>query len=119
MSIQPKWCSLIKDKKKTAELRRNKPVLNVPLKCYIYETKAEGGTGSVIGEFVCCGIVPLGTEDDNIVVEKACLTEDEIAEYKPKFAWLISDPYFYSEPKTLDDFNLCMPPQSWCYVNEL
>ncbi len=39
ISIHPKWCELIANGKKTVEVRKNKPKLEVPLKCYIYCTK--------------------------------------------------------------------------------
>ena len=41
MSIKPKWCELIAQRKKTIEVRRTKPKLNVPFKVYIYCTKRE------------------------------------------------------------------------------
>lgn len=39
MSIQPKWCELIASGKKTVEVRKTKPKLETPFKCYIYCTK--------------------------------------------------------------------------------
>lgn len=67
ISVQPKWCELIASEKKTVEVRKTKPKIDVPFKCYIYETQGstetpfvdeEGhhifkGRGQVIGEFVC------------------------------------------------------------------
>ena len=41
ISIQPKWCELIASGKKTVELRKTKPKLETPFKCYIYCTKAK------------------------------------------------------------------------------
>ena len=38
MSIQPKWCELIASGKKTVEVRKTKPKLDVPFKVYIYCT---------------------------------------------------------------------------------
>ena len=40
ISIQPKWCELIANGKKTIEVRKTKPKLKPPFKCYIYCTKA-------------------------------------------------------------------------------
>lgn len=82
ISIQPKWCELIASGKKTVEVRKTKPKIDVPFKCYIYCTKGEhlwktkdrvflDGAynrviddlpdylldGKVIGEFVCKRIV--------------------------------------------------------------
>ena len=67
ISIQPKWCELIASGKKTVEVRKTKPKLETPFKCYIYETQGKTetpwidedghvifkGRGQVIGEFVC------------------------------------------------------------------
>lgn len=67
ISIQPKWCELIASGKKTVEVRKTKPKLETPFKCYIYETQGRTetpfvdedghvifkGRGQVIGEFVC------------------------------------------------------------------
>lgn len=39
ISIQPKWCELIADGKKTIEIRKTRPRLAAPFKCYIYCTK--------------------------------------------------------------------------------
>lgn len=41
ISIQPKWCELIASGKKTVEVRRTKPKIDVPFKCYIYCTNGK------------------------------------------------------------------------------
>ena len=38
IAIQPKYCELIANGKKTVEVRKTKPKLDVPFKCYIYCT---------------------------------------------------------------------------------
>lgn len=76
ISIQPKWCELIASGKKTIEVRKTRPKIETPFKCYIYCTKDKNlsfwtgkkysyadershnlfdkcGNGEVIGEFVC------------------------------------------------------------------
>lgn len=67
ISIRPKWCELIASGKKTIEVRKTRPKLKTPFKCYIYCTKDAKntdkllvpteyhfkGNGKVIGEFVC------------------------------------------------------------------
>ena len=63
ISIQPKWCELIVSGKKTIEVRKTKPTLKPPFKCYIYCCKAPKGwirldknaqlDTKIIGEFVC------------------------------------------------------------------
>lgn len=38
ISIRPEWCELIVKGRKTFEVRKTKPKLDTPFKCYIYET---------------------------------------------------------------------------------
>lgn len=42
ISIKPKWCELIASGRKTIEVRKSRPKLEVPFKCYIYCTKSTG-----------------------------------------------------------------------------
>ena len=74
ISIRPKWCEKIISGEKTIEVRKTRPKMNPPFKCYIYCTMDHpyisvscGGldklnyrtntvgrcNGKVIGEFVC------------------------------------------------------------------
>ena len=69
ISIQPKWCGLIASGKKTIEVRKTRPKIETPFKCYIYCTVERSPMGvlrlprndgtfyranqKVIGEFVC------------------------------------------------------------------
>lgn len=56
ISIKPKWCDLIRRGRKTVEVRKTCPKLELPFKVYIYETVDGGrGSGLVFGEFVCTG----------------------------------------------------------------
>ena len=82
LSIHPKWCEKICRGEKTVEVRKNRPKLETPFKCYIYCTKDtkmqwwtgsrysyaddhshntfdKCGNGKVIGEFVCDCVTPL------------------------------------------------------------
>lgn len=90
ISIKPKWCELIANGKKTIEVRKTRPKLEAPFKCYIYCTKEfyrkgdgyfQGKyCGKVIGEFICnkidrlavCGYdnsdMKLRRVDDNLTV---------------------------------------------------
>lgn len=69
ISIRPKWCEKICNGEKTIEVRKTRPKLETPFKCYIYCTKPKYehedfirtdypkpqfyGGGKVIGEFAC------------------------------------------------------------------
>lgn len=39
ISIRPEWCAMIANGRKTIEVRKTKPKLETPFKCYIYCTK--------------------------------------------------------------------------------
>lgn len=49
MSIHPKWCELIAIGEKTIEVRKTKPNIETPFKCYIYCTSVKSLT---LGEYV-------------------------------------------------------------------
>jgi len=63
LSIKPEYCEFIASGRKTLEVRKNRPKIPVPFKCYIYCTKQyyrkgdgyfQGKyCGKVIGEFIC------------------------------------------------------------------
>lgn len=69
LSIRPKWCEKIANGEKTIEVRKTRPKLKTPFKCYIYCTLPKYphedfiatnypmpqfyGGGKVIGEFIC------------------------------------------------------------------
>nr|DAN23798.1 MAG TPA: hypothetical protein [Caudoviricetes sp.] len=69
LSIRPKWCEKIVNGEKTIEVRKTRPKLETPFKCYIYETQGwveKDGImafrlgGRVIGEFTCDRIYGIG-----------------------------------------------------------
>ena len=121
ISIKPKWCELIACGKKTIEVRKNKPKLEPPFKCYIYETKTKGHysgfhentTGKVIGEFVCDRILDIlisCVDPDIKGLPFPCtgLTDMEIMDYLGNgvtgYGWHISDLVIYDKPKELSEF---------------
>ena len=121
LSIQPKWCELIASGKKTVEIRKTKPKIETPFKCYIYQTKHRehnGHTysdGKVIGEFVCDTIFPISVtySDPNskIALKEfpwTCLTDKQIIDYlgngKRGYGWHISNLKIYEKPKELSEF---------------
>lgn len=48
ISIRPKWCELIASGKKTIEVRKTRPKIETPVKCYIYCTVGKGNTGDIL-----------------------------------------------------------------------
>ena len=69
ISIRPKWCEKIANGNKTIEVRKTRPKMDAPFKCYIYCTLPKYphedfiatdyprpqfyGGGKVVGEFTC------------------------------------------------------------------
>lgn len=130
ISIQPKWCELIASGKKTVEVRKTKPKLETPFKCYIYETQGrtetpfvdeEGhhifkGRGQVIGEFVCDQIDEIGyspemhgkyISDIDDIHFVSCINFEQMYDYLADgygYAWHISDLVIYDKPKELGEF---------------
>nr|DAZ54093.1 MAG TPA: hypothetical protein [Caudoviricetes sp.] len=111
ISIRPKWCEKIANGEKTIEVRKTRPRMAPPFKCYIYCTQAKYphedfieteypkpqfyGGGKVIGEFTCDRIYGLETKSaggsyyveggdqptTNNVARQSCLTLREMHEY--------------------------------------
>lgn len=133
ISIQPQWCERIARGEKTVEIRKTRPKIETPFKCYVYRTKgvvkhiAKGEWfdmpvgGTVIGEFTCDRITPLFNvctdnwhhlagdvhEWHKELVKRACLTDAELKAYAKGqncFAWHISDLKIYDKPRELREF---------------
>lgn len=87
ISIHPEWCSQIENGLKTIEIRKTRPKISTPFKCYIYcasrEKPFEGGyigLRKVIGEFVCDRIEEFESEfysDDSVFNAIYRVVEDE------------------------------------------
>jgi len=128
ISIQPKWCELIASGKKTIEVRKTRPQIDTPFKCYIYETKYEkrlmSGVGvvrqkvggKVIGEFVCNRIddfskwefdYPSLLRHINLYAGtngNYQFLNDYLKGQKKGYGWHISDLKIYDKPKELGEF---------------
>lgn len=71
LSIQPKYCELIANGKKTIEIRKTAPKLQTPFKCYIYCTKGKEHLITVFhkGEKVFCDDANSSIFDKTIIVK--------------------------------------------------
>lgn len=131
ISIHPKWCEKIISGEKTIEVRKTRPKMNPPFKCYIYKC----GNGKVIGEFLCDEIIEDRTYGHNEEFYRAaCMSAYDAAAYamqSPMYGWHISDLRVYDHPRDLWEFTglrqtrfgwepvpITRPPQSWRYVEE-
>lgn len=127
ISIRPRWCEKIASGEKTIEVRKTRPKLQTPFRCYIYETRGfveRDGImvfrlgGRVIGEFTCDRIyelAPLNHAPDD-VENQACLTREEIANYikGTGYGWRISDLLIYDTPRELGEFRRACPNGWYC-----
>lgn len=140
LSIRPKWVEKIANGEKTIEVRKTKPKLDTPFKCYIYCTlqgcneffRADLGRdvakwnrgkwadrkGNVIGEFICDRIyefAPLNHAPDD-VEKQACLTREEIVNYLKGtgYGWHIVDLRIYDQPRELTEFRRACPNSWYC-----
>ena len=135
ISIKPNWCELIASGEKMVEVRKTKPKIDVPFKCYIYETKdkkfehigvhyADGRKdfihhiGKVIGEFVCDQIDVIGyspemhgkyISDIDDIHYVSCVDFEQMFDYLADgygYGWHITDLVIYDEPRELSDFHI-------------
>lgn len=132
ISIRPKWCEKIASGNKTIEVRKTRPKMNTPFKCYIYCTLPKYphedfiatdypmpqfyGGGKVIGEFTCERIAliaydggELSSTTNAAFSPATCLTQSEIIAYigdKGRcYGWHISDLRIYDTPRELIEFH--------------
>ena len=135
ISIRPRWCEKIISGEKTIEVRKTRPKMDTPFKCYIYEC----GNGKVIGEFLCDEIININGAGriPSDAARPTCLEPAELHQYlgaATGFGWHISNLKIYDTPRELREFYavpnevevalkvkpkpITRPPQSWRYVEE-
>ncbi len=128
ISIRPEWVKKILAGEKTLEVRKNRPNMATPFKCYIYcansgvATGMWGKHGKVVGEFVCDRIEPItpatepyGIYDvDDDFVKQTGLVNGALWDYghgKTLYGWHISNLEIYDTPKELPQFRKCCGTQ--------
>lgn len=132
ISIRPEWCEKIINGRKTIEVRKTRPKMDTPFKCYIYKC----GNGKVIGEFLCDEIININGAGriPSDAARPTCLEPAELHQYlgaATGYGWHISDLRVYDHPHDLWEFTglratkyglapgpITRPPQSWRYVEE-
>lgn len=143
LSIRPKWVEKIANGEKTIEVRKTRPKLQTPFKCYIYCTLPKYphedfiatnypmpqfyGGGKVIGEFTCDQIFPINVFDNGSIqnwlfehMERSCLAYEELAGYigngKTGYGWHIADLLIYDQPRELSEFQRATDPCDSCHA---
>lgn len=137
LSIHPKWAKLIYEGKKTIEWRKTLPKrADGFTRIFLYETapvcKVTGyvlfyGHDTVSPKNNCIknvnGYAICKAEQDvamALIVKYGCVSRKDLVKYqgdsKSIFAWAVNSPRKFNTPRSLADFNLNRPPQSWCYT---
>lgn len=129
LSLRPQWCEKIFDRQKTIEVRKTRPLIDMPFKVFVYETKAQFvksirgacttfgyGRGKVIGSFVCDKVYKIvpdgeyysnGYDIDDDMLSETCLGRGYLTGYGlgyTLYGWHITEPKLYDKPKELSEF---------------
>jgi predicted transcriptional regulator len=143
LSIRPKWVEKIANGEKPIEVRKTKPKLDTPFKCYIYCTLPKYphedfistdypmpqfyGGGKVVGEFTCERVVPITYDGGRLwcptnaaFSPATCLSQAEIIAYigdKGRcYGWHISDLLIYDQLRELSEFQRATDPCDSCHA---
>lgn len=143
LSIRPKWVEKIANGEKTIEVRKTRPRLDTPFKCYIYCTlqgcneffrvdlgrdvakwnrgKWADRKGKVIGEFVCDYILQrCEMANADIAEQQSCVRREDIYfKYSEEgkhyiYGWHIADLLIYDQPRELSEFQRAIDPCVFC-----
>lgn len=133
ISIKPEWVEKILNHTKTIEIRKTMPKCELPIKCYIYQTKNNWiykilkwlklHKGKVVAEFTLKQVdklefrhlsvshtnayIPVNEDADYQWEKHCCVDYEDIVEYgkfAPLYACHITDLEIYDEPKELSEF---------------
>ena len=115
ISIRPEWCEKIVTGQKTIEVRKTRPKMNPPFKCYIYKC----GSGKVIGEFVCDEIISIDGAGriQSDIARPTCLEPAELHRYLGAavgYGWHISNLKIYDHPCEVSSFRGACKNDWWC-----
>ena len=134
ISIHPEWCKEIAEGVKTLEVRKSRPKINTPFKCYMYCTKdgdpfgyqffvhtPHGNkgicTGTIFGEFVCDRIIKAEKGNYSKISRKeSALDPLDIMAYgfdKTIYGWYISNLVIYDKHRELREFYSKAPCRYW------
>lgn len=129
ISIRPKWVGKIANGEKTIEVRKTRPKLDTPFKCYIYcsqgndARRLRGSWGKVVGEFTCDQIIDAWwdyvpdaitrevTGGNLEALDGTGMTDEELFSYVGDsmrghcYGWHISDLRIYDEAHELSEFS--------------
>lgn len=130
LSIRKEWARLILSGDKTLEIRKTKPnycaftisKATYPLRVFLYESKANGGRGMIVGWVDYEGVQEIPADADAETVRataaRACLRVQDFDTYRrgrTVYAWRLGEPHKI-EPLGLMRFGIDRAPQSWQWL---
>ena len=124
LSIHPKWAKKIYNYEKTLEWRKNVPSDDFIDKIFLYETApVKKITGYFVYDHYYSLVFKTGVPDPTakVLIERGCVPLEELKKYAGQkdelFGWKVKNPQEFDTPRTLEDFDLKRPPQSWRYID--
>lgn len=123
LSIHAEYTELIFSGKKLAEIRKTAPAESIIekndfIRVILYETKAGGGCGAVVGWFDLYHVMKFSSKRADIA-KLACLTIKQLEAYRAGgtlAAWEITNRVRLKETLPLNIFGLQRAPQSWQWL---
>lgn len=130
LSIRKEWARLILSGDKTMEIRKTKPnycaftisKATYPLRVFLYESKANGGRGMIVGWVDCEGVQEIPADADAETVRataaRACLRVQDFDTYRrgrKPYICQLGEPHKI-EPLGLMRFGIDRAPQSWQWL---
>lgn len=120
-SVRRPFSGKILSGEKGWELRKNAPCIlrREHVTLWLYES-GKDGERAIIGK---CRLVvtaslrpypPKGILE--LVIERACVTEEHLRNYLPCYVWSVQDPVRLPAAVPLSAIGLTRPPQSWQYL---
>lgn len=124
LNVSARDAALILAGRKTLEIQTTKPnkcQRAYDLQVLLYESMQDGGRGEIVGTFRCRDIQQLKKTDPQEVIEKACMTQEQLNQYATAtgkdpgdlWAWMADEPVTFRDPKPLSRLHVRRPPHSW------
>lgn len=93
-----------------------------PLRVVMYESKAQGGAGAVVGFFDCPGYIGTADPADETMAKLSSLSVEQLEQYRDGgwlYGWKVQNPRRLPEPVPLEAIHMDRAPQSWCWLNSI
>lgn len=130
LSIRKNWAAAILSGEKKLEIRKCAPSYNpntrqraeYPLRVVMYESKAQGGAGAVVGFFDCPGYIGTADPADETMAKLSSLSVEQLEQYRDGgwlYGWKVQNPRRLPEPVPLEAIHMDRAPQSWCWLNSI